>query len=397
MGVFANSRSIVHGGDGQVNTAAPPDVCKTPSPGGPVPIPYVNIAKDSDLAKGTKKVKIEGNPVGLESSNLSTSSGDEPGTAGGGVVSSKFTGKMTWGSTSSDVKAEGKGVARFMDVTQHNGNSCNTVFTEMGGTGLAYGDDFTEPCLICNKGPEEHRVIELTSWQQRAFLLRDELTRVDTARQPTTPGGASLPNRPARSGEGYMVGTMLCQGGKKRCFAAMSGPHRTGFTECANTMGYTPIVSGPVSADEMMRANPRFNPTSSGFAARRAAFMGRWNELRESAGMVPPAPRQQGYNRPGQCAAAKLLAKSEHMPLTITEFFWNPTTHVPAWSESYNVLTTNRPAGTYVPTWRALLLKNMAAQTQTTPFQAGGSVASCHTCQRILYMMLCKKEERICC
>ncbi len=49
--VFANSRSIVHKGDGQVNVAAPPDVCKTPSPAGPVPIPYVNVAKTSDLAK----------------------------------------------------------------------------------------------------------------------------------------------------------------------------------------------------------------------------------------------------------------------------------------------------------------------------------------------------------
>jgi len=36
--VFANGRSIVHKGDGPTNTSAPPDVCKTPTPGGPVPI-----------------------------------------------------------------------------------------------------------------------------------------------------------------------------------------------------------------------------------------------------------------------------------------------------------------------------------------------------------------------
>ena len=94
--VFANGRSILHAGDGLKHTAAPPDVCKTPSPGGPVPVPYVNIASDGDLAKGTKKTKIEGKSVALESSNLSTSMGDEPGTAGGGIVSSKTKGKMTW-------------------------------------------------------------------------------------------------------------------------------------------------------------------------------------------------------------------------------------------------------------------------------------------------------------
>ena len=67
MSVFANSRSILHKGDGYVQTCPIPDVCKTPSPGGPVPIPYVNIAKDGDLAKGTKKVSIEGASVALES------------------------------------------------------------------------------------------------------------------------------------------------------------------------------------------------------------------------------------------------------------------------------------------------------------------------------------------
>ena len=37
-----------------------PDVCKTPSPGGPVPIPYPNIAQSVTLAKGTTTVKADG-------------------------------------------------------------------------------------------------------------------------------------------------------------------------------------------------------------------------------------------------------------------------------------------------------------------------------------------------
>lgn len=137
--VYANMRTIIHKGDGLVQTAPVPDVCKTPSPGGPVPIPYPNIAKDSDLAKGTKKVKIEGKSVALKTSNLSTSTGDEAGTAGGGIVSSKTKGKVTWTVASVDVKFEGKGVVRFLDVTMHNGNMGNTAGADQGSAGA--GDE----------------------------------------------------------------------------------------------------------------------------------------------------------------------------------------------------------------------------------------------------------------
>lgn len=124
--VYANGRSMVHKGDGRVNTCPAPDACKTPSPGGPVPIPYVNVARDGDLSKGSNSVSIDGNPIALKDSNLSTSSGDEPGTAGGGIISSKTKGKMTWASSSIDVKIEGKGAVRFLDICLHNGNTNNT-------------------------------------------------------------------------------------------------------------------------------------------------------------------------------------------------------------------------------------------------------------------------------
>jgi len=106
---FANDRTIVHEGDGLQFIAMAPDVCKTPSPGGPVPIPYPNIAMSSDLADGSKTVKIEGNSAALSASNLKTSTGDEAGTAGGGIISGKIKGKLTWAIYSTDVKFEGKG------------------------------------------------------------------------------------------------------------------------------------------------------------------------------------------------------------------------------------------------------------------------------------------------
>jgi len=91
VSVGVNNMSVVHKGSGG-KTIAFPDVCKTPSPAGPIPIPYPNIAKSSDTAKGSKKVKCDGNPICLKDSNFSTSTGDEAGSAGGGVVSNKTKG-----------------------------------------------------------------------------------------------------------------------------------------------------------------------------------------------------------------------------------------------------------------------------------------------------------------
>ena len=155
--VYANGRSIIHKGSGNTHTSAAPDVCKVPTPGGPVPTPFVNSAQDSMLTKGSKSVTINGHPVALTDSELSVSSGDEPGTAGG-LISSKFKGKLAWGSGSVDVKIEGKGVVRFLDVTLHNGNTYNTAFLSNGRTAFAYGDD--TQCTACGKSVESHRVHE---------------------------------------------------------------------------------------------------------------------------------------------------------------------------------------------------------------------------------------------
>ena len=58
--VNVNKRTVIHASsDGLV--AGFPDVCKTPLPGGPMPIPYPNLAIVSDFDQGTRKVKGGGN------------------------------------------------------------------------------------------------------------------------------------------------------------------------------------------------------------------------------------------------------------------------------------------------------------------------------------------------
>jgi uncharacterized Zn-binding protein involved in type VI secretion len=98
-------------GDGQCFVF--PDVCKTATPGGPVPLPYPNIAMLTQASSGTlsSKVKIMGKKAATENTEISMSSGDEAGSAGGGVVSNKIKGSAKFKQGSSKVKIEGHGAA----------------------------------------------------------------------------------------------------------------------------------------------------------------------------------------------------------------------------------------------------------------------------------------------
>jgi hypothetical protein len=116
--VGVNSLSVVHASSGGV-TIAFPDVCKTPTPAGPVPIPYPNVAMASDSAATSKQVKCDGNPICLQDSNFAVSTGDEAGSATG-VASGKIKGKAEFVLYSFDVKVEGKAVARALDIMLHN-------------------------------------------------------------------------------------------------------------------------------------------------------------------------------------------------------------------------------------------------------------------------------------
>ena len=125
VSVIVNNLTVVHKGSMGTVTAGPPDVCKTPTPSGPVPLPYPNIALSSDLALGTTTVKVEGNPVATKDSIFATSTGDDAGSIGG-VVSGVIKGKAKFANYSMDVKYESKNVARLGDPMTMNGNAPNT-------------------------------------------------------------------------------------------------------------------------------------------------------------------------------------------------------------------------------------------------------------------------------
>ena len=148
--VGVNKMSVVHAQSSGI-TPSFPDACLTPSPAGPIPIPYPNIAMSSDTGSGTKKVKCDGESVCVEDSNFSTSTGDEAGSAGG-VASGKTKGKAEFINYSFDVKFEGKGVARALDLMLHNDKN-TPPFPVIQGPVVAIATAGTakKECIVCEE------------------------------------------------------------------------------------------------------------------------------------------------------------------------------------------------------------------------------------------------------
>ncbi len=115
---FANSRGIAHKGSGGMSIATP-DVCKTPTPAGPVPIPYPDIGQASDTSEGPTTVTTDGEMPMVKGAKYAKSSGDEAGTAGG-VVSGVNMGECEFMLYSFDIKFEGKNICRLGDSLFHN-------------------------------------------------------------------------------------------------------------------------------------------------------------------------------------------------------------------------------------------------------------------------------------
>lgn len=429
---FANGRSILHKGSGNTHTSAAPDACKVPTPGGPVPTPFVNSAQDSMLTKGSKSVTIDGNPVALTDSELSTSSGDEPGTAGG-LISSKFKGKMAWGSGSVDVKVEGKGVVRFLDVTLHNGNSFNTTFMSAGsgGTGFAYGDDFEGLCSICQKDPDSHAVLERLegSFDTANKILKDLKAREDAwakvdqeigiklaefariQRQTPPPKQATLDERMAylksleqrrdgledhrRENSGaYMFGVLVCLTGKK--FAAVSGNEvPPGFKAVAEAHGCT-VIAEAAALEDFMAINPR---TAAGDPQAIAAMTRQWDDT-----VLNVEKEVSGYNNaPGTCAGAKLIGKSGHVAHSMTEMYFSFSSEKKQvkFNVPYRGPIDFAPSeGPWTPPSVADIQAGKggtrAAKRADMKRKKEVTVLSCKSCQDTLFMARCDLEKQSC-
>jgi len=149
--------SLVHKGSGGIVKSTLPDVCKTPSPGGPIPIPYpVIISRSADLTNGTKTVKVDGgNPAAVKGSQLSRCTGDEPGTVGG-VKSGTQLKEATWLSYSFDVMMEGRNACRLSDkLLMNHGNTACLAGILQPAILLEHAESAVELQILCNMMCEE--------------------------------------------------------------------------------------------------------------------------------------------------------------------------------------------------------------------------------------------------
>lgn len=183
--VYANSMSILHKGSAGKSMATFPDTCLCPPtpPAGPIPTPLPNNAMASDLVDGASSVLIEGNPVGTKKSNLSKSTGNETSKpTGGGVVTHTTQGKAQFVSQSMDVKAEGEGVVRHLDMCTHNhmatpGNTPPWPVIAMMGPAVlsACGETPKDPCQLvpydkgCPDGKTPHHVMSSSFFVKRGM------------------------------------------------------------------------------------------------------------------------------------------------------------------------------------------------------------------------------------
>jgi hypothetical protein len=175
--VNGKSNSLSHKGGMGFTKSTLPDVCKTPSPGGPVPIPYpVIVSMTNSLKKGSKKVKVDGgNSAAIKGSEFSRCNGDEPGTAGG-VKSSTNMKEATWILYSFDVKIEGKNACRLSDkmMMNHGNTAC------LGGhfikpVGLSYDDSkLWDECKELHERYDELK-------KEQAKIMDDEYQRLHDA------------------------------------------------------------------------------------------------------------------------------------------------------------------------------------------------------------------------
>lgn len=106
----------------------PNDVVKVPAPPAPpvpTPAPDMAFCMQADPSTCSPTTTVNNQAVLHVMSQIPMSSGDEIGTAGGGVVSGTMKGPVGYMQGSQMVKVDGKPVVMHQSPTKHNGANAN--------------------------------------------------------------------------------------------------------------------------------------------------------------------------------------------------------------------------------------------------------------------------------
>ena len=120
--VEVNNLTVVHKDSSGVVTGFP-DVCKTPSPGGPIPIPYPNIAMGPMGTPAAYNVLMGMAPAHNLSTVIPLSNGDNAGVATG-VASGTVMGPTRHLTGAFTVLVKGMPLTRLTSASLQNSTNC---------------------------------------------------------------------------------------------------------------------------------------------------------------------------------------------------------------------------------------------------------------------------------
>lgn len=176
-----NGQTVVHKtSGGKLSTF--PDVCKTQVGPAVVPIPYSNTADSQDTSKGSKTVKVDGNPIMLKDAIFSKSTGDEAGSKKG-VASGQTAGEAKFTNYSFNVKVEGRNVCRRLDpMISNKGNTPPAPEMQPNAGGkelkdkypLAIAFVYHHPDIVTDKGRQPVLYDPHTTEGPETFSQEDE-------------------------------------------------------------------------------------------------------------------------------------------------------------------------------------------------------------------------------
>jgi hypothetical protein len=228
--IKVNDLGLSHKGSNGFVRNTLPDVCKTPSPGGPVPIPYpVILSRSGDLANGTTTVTADGgNMISIKGSEYSRCNGDEPGTAGG-VKSSTNMREAKWILYSFDVKFDGGNVCRYTDkmTMNHENTVClggDFEIPVLAGTTKADLEDIAKKC--------NRRVNRAEGYSASERPSGHECTRLGTLKHKCCEDSIkeyneSHPDSPLRSEQGYNSAGPLADGAASEARQAANNAYQS--------------------------------------------------------------------------------------------------------------------------------------------------------------------------
>jgi hypothetical protein len=170
----------------------------------------------------------------------------------------------------------------------------------------------------------------------------------------------------------------------------MSGKNLPGFDDAVHNVGglEPPITGGRATAKDLAGANTSEAEANAVKLSKITTRIKLINKLRGKG--------SAGYNDPGICAGAKLVARSHHRPIEMTEMFFVPP-NTDSWSGHYRQLRLEDEDLPHLSAMSAearerVLQNRDSTEEPSREFTSDDSVGSCNSCQALLFMTMCPKR-----